>query len=381
MSDVCLVVEGSYPHITGGVSVWADRLIRGLPELDFSVVHAGEPRTGEPAFELPGNVSSMVCLPVDEDHPGLGISSELPEARVYHAACTGTAGELARRAARRAGAGLMLTEHGIGAREAWWGASGCGPHGGGETSRDTLAERARRVGRLARDTYRDADAITSVCAANLPVQVALGAPSERLRVVPNAAPRLGSPATPDAEPPPTALTVGCVGRLARVKDVAAFVRACAVVAEQRPETRFLVVGPDHHEPAYAERCRELARGLGLDERLEFTGERSPEEWTARLDVLVLTSRSEAQPLVALEAMAAGIPVVATAVGGCAETIGDAGLLTAPGSTRDTARAILRLAGDPALRARLGGQGRRRARRHDPAAVHGAYRSLYERVAA
>jgi glycosyltransferase involved in cell wall biosynthesis len=98
--------------------------------------------------------------------------------------------------------------------------------------------------------------------------------------------------------------------------------------------------------------------------------------------VALTSLSEAQPLVALEAMGAGVPVVSTAVGGCAETIAGAGLLTPARSPRATADALLRLADDRDLRERLGAAGRRRvALRHRPQDVHGAYRALYEQLAA
>jgi glycosyltransferase involved in cell wall biosynthesis len=178
------------------------------------------------------------------------------------------------------------------------------------------------------------------------------------------------------------LLIGFVGRVVAVKDVATFLRACAEVAAHRDDARFAIVGPTHHEPAYAEEMIELAEELGIAERITFTGETDPGPWYARLDVLALTSLSEAQPLVALEAMAAGIPVVATDVGGCREAIGDAGVMTPIADPRATAAALLRIAGDDVLRARLGAAGRRRASTtHAPARVYGAYRELYERLAA
>jgi glycosyltransferase involved in cell wall biosynthesis len=98
-------------------------------------------------------------------------------------------------------------------------------------------------------------------------------------------------------------------------------------------------------------------------------------------VLCLTSVSEAQPLVVLEAMAAGLPVVCTAAGGCAELVGGAGIVTVPCAPHATANALLRLCADRELRQRLGSAGRVRAReRHDPDAVHRAYGRLYAELA-
>src|SRR5207249_8569234 len=115
---------------------------------------------------------------------------------------------------------------------------------------------------------------------------------------------------------------------------------------------FAVIGPTDHEPGYVERCRRLATELEIGDRVTFTGETDPAPWYGRLDAVALTSVSEAQPLALLEAMAAGRPVVATAVGGCPELVADAGLIVPPRNPTATAHALLRLAADPALRVRL-----------------------------
>ena len=207
---------------------------------------------------------------------------------------------------------------------------------------------------------------------------AAGAPRERLRVVPNPVVAGAAPGAAGE----TGFLPAFVGRVAPEKDVETFLRAAALVAEARDDAAFAVVGPLDQDPAYADRCVALAARLGLERRVTFTGETAPGPWYARMDALVLTSLTEAQPLVALEAMAAGVPVVATDVGGCRDTVGDAGLLTAARDPRATADALLRLANDELLRARLGAAGRRRARdHHDPVRVYGAYRELYERLAA
>ena len=123
----------------------------------------------------------------------------------------------------------------------------------------------------------------------------------------------------------------------------------------------------------------VVRTLGLE--VEFAGEVDPAPWYARMDVLVLTSRSEAQPLVALEAMSAGVPVVASDVGGCRELLAGAGLVTRPGRPAATAAAVLRVLGDETLRARLVAAGRTRIEtRHDPSRMLRTFHELYEAAA-
>jgi glycosyltransferase involved in cell wall biosynthesis len=161
-----------------------------------------------------------------------------------------------------------------------------------------------------------------------------------------------------------------------VKDVVTFLRACRLTADAVPGAHFVVVGPLDQAPGYAQRCRALADDLDLD--VEFTGEADPSAWYPRLDALVLTSRSEAQPLVALEAMAAGVPVVATRVGGCGELLRGCGLLTPVASPAATAAAVVRLLRTPELRARLRAEGLTRVRTaHAPPRMLRAFAELYE----
>jgi glycosyltransferase involved in cell wall biosynthesis len=274
----------------------------------------------------------------------------------------------------------VLSEHGLAWHEAALGIVACKPHRHPERlDRAELRRRAGAVAAMARQAYGAADVVTSVCAVNRRAQIVAGAAPGRSRVVANPAPPLAP--TARRERADRTFRVGLVGRVVAIKDIATFLRAAAIVAAERADCEFAVIGPLDHEPEYARRCRALAAELEIADQVTFTGETDPDKWYGRLDAVALTSLSEAQPLALLEAMAAGLPVVATAVGGCPELVGDAGLLVPPRDHEAAARALLRLADEPALRSRLGAAGRTRAGGvHAPERFQAAYRDLYAGLA-
>lgn len=118
------------------------------------------------------------------------------------------------------------------------------------------------------------------------------------------------------------------------------------------------MGPIEEEEEYVDECKMLVDALKLDANIHFTGAGDVKEYYKFLDVLVLTSISEAQPYVILEAGAVGIPVVASDVGACREmlegrgsedaAIGQSGLVTEVSDPESTADAILKLLSDPLL---------------------------------
>ncbi|MCW2967025.1 MAG: glycosyl transferase family 1, partial [Solirubrobacteraceae bacterium] len=68
MVDVCLIVEGSYPYVTGGVSAWADGLLRGLPDVAFSVAHVGHEWSSEqPLAYQPPQSAGLVHVDLDPE--------------------------------------------------------------------------------------------------------------------------------------------------------------------------------------------------------------------------------------------------------------------------------------------------------------------------
>jgi glycosyltransferase involved in cell wall biosynthesis len=150
----------------------------------------------------------------------------------------------------------------------------------------------------------------------------------------------------------TGLVVGMVARLAPQKGVGRFVRAAALVLKQLPESTFVLVGGG---PLEAE-LRARAATLGVPpERFRIEGHREDaHELYPAFDVLALSSLYEGLPYVLLEAMARGVPVVATDVPGTNDVVVDeeTGLLARVNDESHIARQIVRILADPALRTRL-----------------------------
>jgi glycosyltransferase involved in cell wall biosynthesis len=167
----------------------------------------------------------------------------------------------------------------------------------------------------------------------------------------------------------------CVGRLAPIKNQALAVVALAGV----PDAVLAIVG----EGAERRRLEDRVRWAGLGSRVVFTGYRSDARAImGAADIVVLPSRSEGLPGVALEALAAGRPLVATAVRGNRELLDDGrtALLVAPDDPEAMAGAIRRILEDPALAERLGTEGRREAARYSVDAMVRRYLELYRRLA-
>jgi glycosyltransferase involved in cell wall biosynthesis len=147
-----------------------------------------------------------------------------------------------------------------------------------------------------------------------------------------------------------------VARLSPEKDIATLLRATAIVARSRPAFRLAIAGDG---PCLTE-LRTLATELKLDERVEFLGMvRDVAGLLHRASMYVLSSLSEGVSLTLLEAMACGLPVVATRVGGTPEVVTErTGLLVPPGDPAALATALVRIAADRMLGERLGRAGRR-----------------------
>lgn len=427
-ADVTLLLEGTYPYVSGGVSSWVHQIIRGLPDIKFSLVFLGGAPSlyGDKKYVLPDNVVALhthylmeagqalkphtrsghaACfkdsqrvheflrdpqkkapaellerfldsigkkdgIPVEDFllstaswesicadyrrfctdssfvdyfwtvrmmHAPIfklaDIARTLPPSRTYHSVSTGYAGLLGAFLHHRHGRPFIMTEHGIYTKErkidlaqAEWIKESSdeqlgGLRGGVGYIRRLWIRFFEGIGRL---SYTAADPIISLYEGNRQRQIKDGAEPERTRAVPNGIDldRFAPLRKKRAESVPPVL--GLIGRVVPIKDIKTFIRAMRGVCNRLPEAEGWVVGPTAEDPGYARECEDLVASLGLTGQVKFLGFQKVEEILPKLGLMVLTSISEAQPLVLLEGFASGLPAIATDVGSCREIIEGSG---------------------------------------------------------
>ncbi|WP_417584897.1 GT4 family glycosyltransferase PelF [Pelagibacterium sp.] len=482
-ADVCLIAEGCYPYVSGGVSNWIDWLIRTHPELTFSVlaILPSAPQT-EPRYERPDNLKAIHHLLLDDKGKGqrrawpamtpqwyadtltaildrgdaqgfqallekLGpesrrpsvstlldsrqawqalssgyarmpqtafisyfwawralaggllrtLVSPLPSARLYHSVSTGYAGLVAARAAHDTGRPVMITEHGIYSNErrveilmADWIKNSI------DTGLDFADERhdvrdfwADAFESFARIAYSAADDVIALYGDNNAFQQALGADSRKLTVVPNGVDVDRFETLPMRQS--TRPTLAFIGRVTPIKDVQTFIDVAERAASKVPGLRALIIGPMDEDPDYAQSCVDAVKERGLGDIITFTGPVDVRDYMAEIDVLMLTSISEALPLVILEAGASGVPCIATDVGACREILGcpgspgqaavaGVGGIVAPvGDVGSLVSAAVHILTNPMARERMGSSLREKVRtQYRSDTIASAYTRLYGR---
>lgn len=483
-ADVCLILEGTYPYVTGGVSGWAHGLIREQSHLNFHLC-AIVPRDTklELKYTLPSNVVGLTTIPLGVLPTGAKISSlmadrlhralrdpiatlasdrrmelsdlkhvmevlntisaplgsetlldheaaweylvqlyeaqfadhsfldyfwsyrsiissvfsvlltPLPQADVYHALSTGYAGLMAARAKVETGKPACITEHGIYTNERrielssadWLEATSSKALTIDKPRRDLRDMWIDSIHNLSHVCYQACDTIITLFAGNQKPQLDDGAAPEKLRLIPNGVEiRRFAPLRTGRQPTPT---IALIGRIVPIKDVKTFIRAVALLHQNTPDIRAFIIGPQDENADYYQECLTLVQMLGLEQNIVFTGQVNVEEYLPQIDLLVMTSISEAQPLVMLEAGAAGIPIVATDVGASREIIegvadeepklGAGGIVTPLASPAATADAIYTLLADTqAYDAASKAIATRVAHYYDETIQQQAYRSLY-----
>jgi polysaccharide biosynthesis protein PelF len=458
-ADVTLLLEGTYPFVSGGVSGWVHQIVAGLPDLSFSLVFLGASRErhGRMRYALPANVVHLeehflgdplaasspavrrragdrdffdrsarahealrdgppaplaetlerlvqtlladparceqdflhserawteICKRYEAQSPGHSFleyvwtirsmhaplfllaraADRVPASRVFHVVSTGFAGFLAALLRRARARPLVLTEHGIYTKErriellqATWIRDDASASDAGEPIGVFRQMWIRFFEALGAMTYDAADPIVSLYEGNRARQIADGAAAARTRVVPNGIAVERFQPLRALRPDATPRILGLVGRVVPIKDIKTFIRALRIVCSELPGAEGWIVGPDDEEPAYAAECRHLVVNLGLEGQVRFLGFQKTEEVFPRLGLNVLTSISEAQPLVVLEGFAAGVPCVASDVGCCRELVegvegedralGNAGAIVGIADPAATARVALDLLRD------------------------------------
>lgn len=455
-----LLLEGTFPFVSGGVSSWVNQIIRGFPEIRFGAVFLGSrPQDyGEMRYALPDNLVHLETAYLYEDRlnpsvapaqanpQGMALMKEVharfevdmqtpdcahmfaelmneagpdgklshesflysqeswnyikdsyrrrstdpsfvdyfwtirtihtpfwrmrevalrcPRARVYHAISTGYAGILGVLLKHRYKRPFMLSEHGIYVKErkidlyqAQW----------LKDNRSVFEKDPSRVSyfrqlwirffeHLGYVTYQAADDIIALYEANRQRQLQDGAPEERTTNVPNGidVARFAPLRTLRPEKIPQVLCL--IGRVVPIKDIKTFIRAMRTVTNHLPDAEAWIAGPEDESPAYAQECRELAQQLGLSDKVKFLGFQKLTDLLSKVGVVVLSSISEALPLVILEGYAAGVPTLSTDVGSCRQLVyglpgedaelGASGRVVRIADPQALAHAALELLGDP-----------------------------------
>ncbi|MGM3273914.1 GT4 family glycosyltransferase PelF [Ralstonia sp. 24A2] len=493
-ADVALLLEGTFPYVSGGVSSWVNQMIRAFPDIRFAVVFIGSRREdyGKPVYAIPDNVVHVECHylydfpapplvqasggdaaafersrklhealrnpahkeetadlirasiadlrddgPLAEEqflyshrawdmmtdyyrryctdpsftdyfwtvrimHKPLWqlvrIAENLIPVKVFHTISTGYAGFLGALLRYKRGRPLLVSEHGIYTKErkidlfqSQW-------------IRDNRSIFEKDIAQISyfrdlwvrffetmgRVCYDAAEEITALYEGNRLRQVIDGAPVEKTRSIPNGInlPRLA--ALRDKRPAKVPCVMCLIGRVVPIKDVKTFIRAMLTVTREMPDAEGWIAGPEDEDPEYAHECHSLAESLGLGDRIKFLGFQKIDDILPKVGVLVLSSISEALPLVVLEGFAAGVPSVTTDVGSCRQLLfgleGDDAALGAAG-------AVVRIADPAALAAEvltlLGDESRwheaqaagiaRVERYYTQEMMVGAYRELYDRL--
>lgn len=236
-----------------------------------------------------------------------------PEADIYHSVSTGYAGLAAVAAKIRYNKPFLLTEHGLYHKEREM-----------ELRKATFLRGYQRdmwikiYNTLSRLSYHYSDISTSLFEYNRRIQLSLGEKPEAAVVIPNGidVERFSSVKRVKRE----GFHVGLVGRVVPIKDIKTFITMSKIIHDHIPEARFHCIGPTDEDPAYYEDCVRMVESFNMTDVFNFTGRQNVLEYYAFLDVLLLTSVREAQPLVILEAYAAGVPVVSTKVGNVPEML-------------------------------------------------------------
>jgi glycosyltransferase involved in cell wall biosynthesis len=223
--------------------------------------------------------------------------------------------------------------------------------------------------------YRQCDRAIAICTYELPYLRRVGIPDDRIVLIPNGLTLDDSPESSPSQD--KRFSFACVARFFPAKDHGVLVDAFAKVVSAHPEATLALVGDGPLRGAIEERVRRR----GLEKNVLFLGLRRDVATVLSMSrAFVLASCYELSPITILEAMNAGLPVVASDVGGVSDTVvdGETGLLVRPRSVDALAEALLRLVNEPDLANEMGWKGRARlVRRFSNADLAKRIESVYE----
>ncbi len=403
MAKICMICEGAYPYVVGGVSSWVDDFIRSNREHQFILLCLiPNEEFAVRKYVLPENVTEVrnILLNPQLDASSLRIArnnlfkrkeweGEIEEAMDFKGIAPERSLEIMDRVV---GEGFGNPFEIVASKVFWRALERHYRKGYENTNYNIFYWTYRNIFLnlfalmeeeilnapwieknfkeiwveffyyLSRVAYHYSHRVISLFDYNKRFQIESGALPEKCEVIPNGVDieRFEGIEREDRD----GFNVGAVLRVVPIKDVKMMLKAIKVARRKVHNARFYLIGPTDENEDYYRECLLLVRGLGMDEYVEFTGEADVDKYYSFLDLLLLTSISEGQPLCILEGMATGIPVVATDVGNCREIltekseIGEAGVVVPPTSYTAFAEAIVKLYQNRGRLRVLGENGRR-----------------------
>ena len=459
---ICMIVEGCYPYVVGGVSSWVHNLIRSFPEQEFVVmaIVANRSQRGKFVFELPDNVTEVHEMYLEDADWGrkkrrmnqseyhalrslvldqrvdwetlfhyfqksgcsingllmgeeflevvtecyrlnysqivfsdflwmmrsiylplfLTMQTKIPRADLYHCLSTGYAGVLGSMAKSLYGGRMLLSEHGIYTREreeelvkAKW-LQGI--------YKNIWIEQFRKMSRLA---YSRSDLVTSLYVHARELQLELGCPAGKTIITPNGVSVEALQNLPGkTEEEKDWIHIGAILRVTPIKDVKTMIQAFGFAKEREPALKLWIMGSWEEDEEYAKECFDLVEAMELSDVI-FTGRIQVKEYLGKMDMTILTSISEGQPLTILESFAARKPVIATDVGNCRglvlgedDNFGPAGVITHIMNVEEIAQAMIYLAHHAQVRDQMGESGYQRVMsRYRIEQMRNTYQKIYK----
>lgn len=448
---VCLICEGGYPYVTGGVSSWVQMIIETFSDIDFVIwsIATNREEMGEIRYSLPPNIKEiktiylhdikfkstktkvklsksefaalrslmvdgneilwtdvlnmikghrkkLVDLLLGTDFFNIAIelyntkftrtifvnflwnlrsmyfplmstlTSDVPEADIYHSVSTGYAGLLGSVASHIFNKPLIITEHGIYSRE----------------REEELIKSDWVIGdfkkiwinffrKISTIAYQKAVRVITLFESNRQLQLELGCPEEKTGIIPNGVDvSLYESLISKYRISRATINIGVVARVVPIKDIKTMLYVFDVAKLKVPNLALYILGPKDEDKEYSMECLDIVQELNITD-VYFTGKADVKEYLPDFDFMLLTSISEGQPLAVLEGMAAYLPQICTNVGSCSEllngsgddTLGIAGIITPVMDVSRIAQAIITLATDKSLRESMAQIGHERVKRY------------------
>ena len=464
---VCLIVEGAYPYVNGGMSNWVQQLMLRMKDVEFVIqsIAANRNETKEFKYEIPENCLeiqevylldddyiedkkqkrlkmtnqeyeafeghlfgsqvdwdtiirffaekevSLNALLSGEDFLSMVLNyyqenfkrvvftdflwtmrsmylplftmlkSRTVEADLYHTASSGYAGIWGCMQKSIYQKPFLMSEHGIYTREreeeiikATW-VKGI--------YKDLWIQQFRKIGTCC---YEYADKVVSLFEDARKFQVELGCREDKTIVIPNGMDPQKFADIPGKAQDDPYINVGALLRVVPIKDIKTLINAFSLAKEVNPKLKLWIMGSLEQDEDYARECIQLVQELKVPD-VEFTGIIQARDYIGRMDMMILSSLSEGQPIAILEGFTAKKPFITTNVGNCKgllegefDTWGRAGYVVPIMSASKMAQAILRLAEDESLRRQMGEIGFRRVRSfYDEKDIFNRYRTLYQEL--